>query len=515
MEPRGHAAGRDLRERDQPPPHSGLTLPARAGRNAAALAAARLATLVLLLAWQLVLARWLGPPGYGTYATIGALLAVAAVLPELGMGLVVVRDVARRPADAGRYLAATLVLQPLLAAVAYGGVILAGRGLGDGAELRPLLALAALSLGIDTLGTMGHNQLLAAERMATTALIGVGHAGLLVALGTAACLAGGGLWGVYLATLAAGGARAVAYWRAVDRRGVRPAWPPDPAILRTLLGGGLPLAAAALVALGQIHGDKLLTTALLGTAATGQLAAGQLVAFGVVELLSTSVLVAMLPAMARAGLADRDTVLAPLVEQLAFLAAAAGLPVAVCASLLLAPLAESVFGPGFGPTAGVLRVLLWSTALAMAGNVFAQALIVQDRQARLLGIRAVGVVLGLAGSLVLLPRLGILGPPVAALVSESAVLLLLVRAVPLPRSRWGPAARRAAGLAVATLGLVVVALLLRPVPLAAAAVGLAGYAGLLLGTGAFSPHDREVLRQATGALPGTAWLTARRRREPA
>jgi O-antigen/teichoic acid export membrane protein len=174
-----------------------------------------------------------------------------------------------------------------------------------------------------------------------------------------------------------------------------------------------------------------------------------------------------------------------------------------------------VFGDGFGPTAEVLRVLLWSTTLSMAGNVFAQALIVQDQQAKLLRIRAIGVVLGLGGSLVLLPRLGVVGAPVAALVSESSVLALLVGAFPLPRARWGPAARRAAGLGAAALGLAAVVLLLRPVPLAAGAIGLACYAGLLLGTGAVSPHDRDVLRRAASALPGLTWLTGRGRREPA
>jgi PST family polysaccharide transporter len=476
------------------------------------LAAARVATLLLLLAWQLVLARWLGPSDYGTYATIGALLSVAAILPELGMGLVVVRDVARRPADGERYLAGTLALQPILAIVAYGGVILAGGVLGNDPGLRSLLALAALSLGIDTLGTMCHNQLLAVERMGTTALVGVAHAALLVALGAAACLAGGGLWGIYAATLAAGSARAVAYWGAL---GVRPRLPPDRAIVRTLLTGGLPLAAAALVGLGQVQGDKLLATTLLGTIATGQLAAGHLVAFGVVELLSTSVLVAVLPAMARTGRDDRDTALASLVERLAFLTAAAGLPLAVCTSLLLAPLAESLFGAGFGPTGDVLRVLLWATTLTMAGNVFAQALIVRGRQKTLLGIRAIGVAVGLGGSLLLLPRLGVVGSPVAVLVAESVVLALLVGAFPLPRARWGDAARRAAGLGAATLGLVAVVLFLRPTALAAGAIGLATYVALLHGTGAVTPHDRDVLRRAAAALPGAAWLVERRRRESA
>jgi O-antigen/teichoic acid export membrane protein len=487
----------------------------RAARNAGALAVARLFSLALLFAWQVALARWLGPPDYGTYATIGALLAMAAILPELGMGTIVVRDVARRPEAAGRYLAATLVLQPVLGAVAYGGVLLAAQLFGLSVELRALMMLAALSLVIDTLGTMCHNQLLASERMETTAIIGAAHAGLLAALGSAACLAGLGLRGVYGATLVAGCARAGAYWLAVARLGRQPEFPPDRAVLRALVVGGLPLAGAAVGVLAHLHVDKLVTAAILGTAATGHLAAGQLVSFGIVELLSTSVLVAVLPRMAQAAVAEPgSTALAATVEQLTLLTAAAGLLLAVCTSVLLAPLATPLFGVRFAPTVEVLRVLLWSTAVAMTGNVFAQALVVQHRQGRLLAIRGVGLVLGLGGSLLLLPRLGVVGAPVASVVAESAVLGLLLRAFPLPGPRRREAARRVGRLALATLGLLVVLLLLSRMPIAAVAVGPAVYALLLRRTGALTAQDWNVLRDAARALPAPAWLRERRRGQP-
>jgi len=61
------------------------------------------------------LARWLGAEGYGTYGTIGALMAVGAAIPEFGMGLIVIRDVANRPQDAG-LPGRDAVLQPVFAA---------------------------------------------------------------------------------------------------------------------------------------------------------------------------------------------------------------------------------------------------------------------------------------------------------------------------------------------------------------------------------------------------------------
>ncbi|MCD4686359.1 MAG: hypothetical protein K8S97_10520, partial [Anaerolineae bacterium] len=59
----------------------------RAAQNALALAASNVVSKGALFLWQLALARWLGAEGYGTYGTIGALLAIGAAIPEFGMGL--------------------------------------------------------------------------------------------------------------------------------------------------------------------------------------------------------------------------------------------------------------------------------------------------------------------------------------------------------------------------------------------------------------------------------------------
>ena len=114
-----------LPESADPAPGFSSAVAKRAARNATALALSAVAAKGLTFVWQLVLARWLGSEGYGIYGTIGALLAVGAAIPEFGMGMIVVRDVAQRPAEASRYLGATLSMQPLLAGAGYAVLMLA------------------------------------------------------------------------------------------------------------------------------------------------------------------------------------------------------------------------------------------------------------------------------------------------------------------------------------------------------------------------------------------------------
>ncbi|MFN8378279.1 MAG: oligosaccharide flippase family protein [Anaerolineae bacterium] len=98
----------------------------RAARNAGAIAVARIVSNGALFIWQLALGRLLGETLFGVYGTVGALVAIGAVIANFGIGLIVIREVARRPQDAGRYLTAALVLHVTLGRLRMAGYERAG-----------------------------------------------------------------------------------------------------------------------------------------------------------------------------------------------------------------------------------------------------------------------------------------------------------------------------------------------------------------------------------------------------
>jgi len=486
----------------------------RAARNATALALSNIVSKGVLFAWQLLLARWLGAEGYGIYGTIGALLAVGAAIPDFGMGLIVIRDVANRPQDANRYLTATLTLQPLLAALGYVVLAIAAFLFGYETELRALLAFAALSLLVDALGNMCHNQLLAVERMVIPAAIATGHVIVLVVLAGIALAAGGGLWGLYAATLVAGLLRAAVYWAALLHIGARPQFPVDWSVARGLLVAGWPIAVTSFLALAYQHADKLITTALIGAEGTGQLTAGFVIVFGVIELLSTTVLVAVFPLMSRTYASGQRRLFEVMLEKLAFFNLTLSLPIAIFTSLLAVPLSAWVFGAGFTRTADVLRILIWYTVVTMIVNVFAKALLVQNRQRRLMIIRTGGLALNVALLLVLLPALDVPGAAVATLIAESVILLAVVRSFTFPADWWARTLNHLWRMALVGVLLAGIVLALRTVhPLAAALVGAPAYGALLLLSGALAGDDWDLIYRLATAMPGGAFIGRWWRRE--
>jgi O-antigen/teichoic acid export membrane protein len=472
--------------------------------NASLLAISTVLTLSLQFVWQVVLARTLGDRGYGTYATIGALLVIGAALVEFGMGLVVIRDIAAHHAEAGRYLAATLVLQPFLAGLAWAALGALAWTLAYPIELRALLAVASISLLVDAFGNMCHNQLVAMERMRVPALAAPTHAAILIAAGIPVLLAGGGLWGVYVVALVAGALRSSGYWLALRWWGGRAEFPVDLRRVRHLLVEGWPLATLSAATLATRHGDKLIMTALLGLAATGELTTAFLVVFAAIEMLSTPVLVAALPLMSRLHRQGGGGALAAPLCALVTLAVASGLPVAVLGSLLAPSLALWLFGSGFGPAASVLRVMIWALVPALVANAVAQVLLVEGRQRDLLRIRALGLAVHVVLLLVMIPRMGILAAAGTAIATELLVLTLFLAHVRLEPVWWRALAARVFPLGGVALLTASVVLALRGVhPL------LAGVAGALVAgvvpfaPGILAPADRLWLGELRANLPAS------------
>ncbi|MCX9078787.1 MAG: oligosaccharide flippase family protein, partial [Candidatus Methanoperedens sp.] len=357
---------------------------------------------------------------------VGAFIAIGTAVVNFGMGPIVIRDVARAPQHTGKYLTATLIMQSVLAVLAYGLVNGAAALGGYDASIRGLLALAAVSLLVDVLGNMTNDLLLAQERMRASAAVSVGHILVLITLAGVALLAGQGLVGVYVATLAAGGLRALVLWGLVLRGGVRPAWPFDRQIAGPLLRNGAPLAVSAFLSLAYQHADKLITTRFVGTVQTGHLTAAFVVIFGVIELLNTTILIATYPMMSRYHEAGQGETFGFIVEKLVFFTLLISLPLALVLSIFAADITVPLFGADFRPAADALRILIWYAAAAMTVATLAQAMVVQNRQRTLLVLRTIGLGINIALDFLLIPVLTITGAALASLTAESLILLLLV-----------------------------------------------------------------------------------------
>lgn len=487
---------------------------ARTARNATAIALSTFLARGIQAFWVILLARLIGDANYGTWGTIGALISTVAAISDFGMGVIVLRDVAQQPANAGRYLSATLVTQSALSGVAYLLLIAIGLVLPNDTATRLLIVLAGISLIVDTLGTMVYNQLLAHEQMVTTSAITVLHIAITVAFALTVVIRGGGLVGLYLATILAGVFRVVLFWMQMARLRIHPHWPLDWSIVRQLFRDGSPLALGSFLSLAYQNIDKILVYTFLSAANAGYLTSAFVIVFGVVDLTSTTVLTALFPLMSRLA-KDHPGELRALTDRLAILMLAITLPMAIGIAALSPMLAALLF-PGFAGTAGVLQILIWHLVPMIVATVYAQWMIVENRQRRRLVIQVLGLVVNVILNYILLPRMGVQGAGVAILIAQTAILVLYLIEFHSSTSALRRLGNHAARIALAGAGMAVCVYGLRASsPFMAGALGAAIYGAAILLLRALAPDHWAILRGAAVALPIVGPILKRRLPIPA
>ncbi|HEX2908582.1 MAG TPA: flippase [Phototrophicaceae bacterium] len=486
----------------------------RAARNAGAIAAASILSRGLQFGWQLLLVSALGPAMYGIYGVVAAFIMVGSAIPNFGMGPIVVRDVARYPQKAGQYLTATLFMQTVLALLAYVGLNAAAALGGYSETVRVFVSIASLGLIVDILGSMCNDLLLAQERMLASSVVTVCHILLMIVLAALGLAGGYGLFGLYLGSLIAGVGRSTALWLLVLRGGVRPQWPFDRSIAGPLISNGAPLAVAAFLSLAYQQADKLLTNRLIGDVETGYLSVAFIFIFGIVELLSTTILLATFPLMSRAHGDGRNPLFGFIVGKLSFFTVLVSLPICLTLSVYAAEITVPLFGEDFRPTADVLRILIWYALISMFNNIPAQGMTVQNRQRRTLFIRAGGLTLNVILLLTLLPVLGVRGAAVASVGAEALVLVLLLRSF--HAEGWDTRQLLPRLLRLAALGAGVALLLLAlrgGVPTLGMIVGMVAYGVGVLVFKILAPDDWDLLYRLVAAMPGGALVLKYWRRD--
>ena len=185
---------------------------------------------------------------------------------------------------------------------------------------------------------------------------------------------GWGLLGVYVAAIVSGVLRSLVLVALNLAAGLRPAFPFDREVGLPLLINSAPLALSAFLTLAYQHADKLMTTRILDETITGYLTAAFVINFGAIELFSTSVLVAAYPLLARYYDEGRNAFFGFMIEKLALYMVIIGLPLALSISILADKIILPLLGQAYAPSAEILRLLIWFTAITMFGKRLQQGL---------------------------------------------------------------------------------------------------------------------------------------------
>jgi O-antigen/teichoic acid export membrane protein len=460
-------------------------------RNAGYLLAGEAASRVFGFLTTAVLARRLGPEGFGQIGFAAAFLAYGVVLTDLGLVTVGTRSVAQdRTAAAGLAgdLAPLRILLGLAAAVV---MLLVALVLPKPATVKWLLLLYAgvvlvqsamlewVFIGSEKMGFVSLSRVVTNCAYFGMVLALVGNTGSIlrvpVAFGAATVLGGLILLSAYVAGYG------------LPRLRLRKArW-------RELLRAAWPIGASSL--LTQLHAN--LGLVMLGLIATFQQTGIYNSAYRLVFFLMTLDRVfytVFFPVVAR-FIENQPDRLAELVGTAVRMILALSIPLCVGASILARPILEAVFAAEYSGAVPVLQVLVWFLPLSMFNSLAGYTLLAAGRDRQFLKCTAAGVAVAVLFNLAAVPLAGAAGAAVAIVAGEAFLLVLMGRCLlRMVTPRLEP--RTLAPLAAAA-GMAIVVCLLRNMNLfGCIGLGLLTYLVLLLLLRGITAEDIGLTRDA-------------------
>lgn len=399
-------------------------LAARIAGSAMGLAGRRVVITLLSGLSTAVVARLLGPAGYGQFASAIATWTLVLAASDFGFTLALGRDLATHPPARGRLLRASFELQSLWSVV-----------------LALALALAAIATSVDS--TRGKVLLVLAPSVAFAGLGGarqvftvlysqkavvlIDLVVMVVQVALMIAVAAAGLGATAVAAVVSCSyivnalLVAVAAVRLVGRER------PGPEERRSLLTRVAPLGVMAFLSTAYLTIDLVLLGWLVSGSSLGDYAA----ASKVLMLLATLpglLVAAALPGFATHAFTGRELgALAARVWHWLMVVAAPAF-VGVC---LFAPTVITLtVGSQFHGAAGLLRVLTLAGMIGVASTFFGTILIAKSVVRPMLAQNAVALFVNVVGNLLLVPRVGVIASAWVTVATEAIVCigaLLLLR----------------------------------------------------------------------------------------
>jgi O-antigen/teichoic acid export membrane protein len=466
--------------------------------NMASAGIGKVAAALLGLALVALLTRHLGPAGFGDYRAALVFLAMASILANLGLYVVLLRELGRPGADEPRLIGNALALR-LTAALAVHLLAMAA------AVLLPYTAtvLLAILVGIPGYLAIQGSEILAGacQRHLRQGKVALAETlGLLVTLTLSALAAALGAGVVAMAAAFSVGLLvqfALLGATTAPLVDVRPRF--EPAVWRPLAAAGLPIAAAELIAMILLRGDLLLLSLLHPGQQVGFYALASKL-FELVLSLAQIFAGLMMPLLAGIGQTP-DAFRGQLGEAVRHLAAVI-LVVPLAFLFYGHDLAVLLAGPAFAGTGDVLGLIGLAVACTSLSLLFRYAAVALEGAGGMLRVDSAV----LAVALVLYPALvwpfGFKGAAAGTLVVNG---LTLAGAVWVVRGRLGgllPGFGYLPLLLLAALAMAVAATLLKLAGLhwiPAAAISVAVYAAACLGLGVVRLAQVRALVGSPGA----------------
>jgi O-antigen/teichoic acid export membrane protein len=427
-------------------------------RNTRFLFLANVATSLLGFFSLTITGRYLGAELFGALSLAVAFTTMFAIISDLGLGTLTVREVARDKALVGKYIGNTAVMRALLATLTFGIIALAAVLFGYSQQTVLVICIVGLSVITSSFVAMYNAAFQAFEIMKYTSIgLVLNSAIFLSGVAIAAKLGLGVL--VFASLYLVVGVITLFYSWAIFRLKLGPTrLEIDRAFWRPTIQMALPFALTSIFVTVFYWIDSILLSVLKGIEVVGWYNAAYRLMI-VLVIVPQVVNLAVLPAMSRFYVDAKASLLLARDTYFRYMVII-GVPIGIAVTFLADKIILFIFGAGYANSIIALQILVWSSVFIFLGSPFGRFLESSNRQLTITKVAIICMVANVALNLILIPPFGLVAASVVTVVTEgvSFILLFYVSAISTKNLKHNLPAAGKTALAILVMVIIILAL---------------------------------------------------------
>lgn len=470
-----------------------ISLAKTVARNSVVALISKFSVKLVSFAFTIWVVKVMGDAEFGRYALVWSYVTVFAAASDLGLGMYIIREVARGGPN-NKYLPGNIiVLRLILATITLLLIAVTTSFIGYSAQLVAHIYLASTILLLYAVQDPLDSVLQANERVDISSILRIGGQLIFVILGFAFLRAGWGINGLIIASLSNILISALLAWHIIQRRLGGIEWHIQFELWPRLLVVALPFGITAFALNWSQKIDTVILSLFWPEEVLGWYNAAYSLILGLV-VISNSFNMALYPSISKELVSEHHD-LVDIQKQIFKFLFMISLPLAFGFSILSRPIILTLYGTDFSAAILALAILAWLLPLIFISEYLRYTAFAMGKEKRAAWATILASMVNIVLNLLLIPRYGLVAAAVTTMFTEALLVLLY----------WWPLRTRGSLSAIgevfwkpalaATMMSVVLLLTRQASLMITIALGSGSYMGMLFLLGGIGSEEREFMRK--------------------
>ena len=380
---------------------------------------------VIQLILIVYMVRYLGAEAFGKYSFAASFSSIFAILLDLGLSVLSIREISKNTQKAGEYLSNILIIKTVLSFVTLILIFTAINLMRYPPDTTLAVYIFAGIIVLSSFTSSFKSIFRAFERMQYEAVISITEKILVFVLVMSALLYGYGLIGVILAMLMAQAMISLIAFITVLKKFTRPFSKFDAKLSRKLLKEALPFGIASVFSVIYFQTDTIMLSMMKGDIVVGWYGAAYRLVMGTL-FVPIAFVAALYPVLSKSFTSSKEEFIKIFKKGFKLLAIFA-IPLGIGTTLLADKIIELLYGNEFTESIVALQILIWVASLMSLYMIVGHVLASMNRQKIDTYVTGVSAILNVVLNFMLIPKYGLVGAGIASIFSQIFVLLLELR----------------------------------------------------------------------------------------